>query len=141
MTENRLDAPESGKAARKISFTPPTESYVAAVELTTDAARASTTKNTVQLVKKRRFSTEGVVVPIPSNTSAADLDFVDTLVKGSFAELVLVKRRDINQVVVAKAFHHGTWRSEYLCLAELRVFQNVNSPWLIAFYGFIEVNI
>ncbi|XP_070179626.1 serine/threonine-protein kinase tricornered-like isoform X2 [Littorina saxatilis] len=89
-------------------------------------------------VARRRFSHDKFIKPVPPNTTAADLDFVDTLIEGSFAELIRVRRRDTGQMMVAKAFSHRSWRSEYLCSAELRVLQSVNSPWLIGYYGVIQ---
>ncbi|KAK7104868.1 hypothetical protein V1264_019517 [Littorina saxatilis] len=53
-------------------------------------------------------------------------------------KLMRVRRRDTGQMMVAKAFSHRSWRSEYLCSAELRVLQSVNSPWLIGYYGVIQ---
>ena len=89
---------------------------------------------------RRRFSQDDDIEPVKEDTTAHDLDFVDTLSTGAFADLVLVRRRDTNRVVVAKAFNHGCWRSAYLCSAELRVLQTVNSPWTVAFLGYIQVS-
>lgn len=123
---------------RKVSiFTPPVITAPATLESAGPHESASVE---LPAFVKRRFSQDEAVVPIKENTTAQDLNVVDVLSSGGFADLVLVRWRDTDRVMVAKAFNHASWRSEYLCSAELRVLQNVNSPWIVAFFGYIQVS-
>ena len=88
---------------------------------------------------KHRFSLDVSPVPLPPTISAGDLDYLSTIAQSDFSEVALVRRRDTNKTIVVKAFSRSSWRSQYLCSAELRVFQGVNSPWIVGFYGLIQV--
>ena len=122
---------------RVSTFTPP---VIALSETNGKAAGEHPSASFVLPPVKRRFSQEEDVVPVKDNTTAEDLDVVSVLSSGNFADVILVRRRDTDRVMVAKAFGHGSWRSEYLCSAEVRILQNVNSPWIVAFLGCIQVS-
>lgn len=123
---------------RRVStFTPP---VIALTETNGKSAAEHPSASFVLPPVKRRFSQDENIVPVKVNSTAEDFDVVNVLSSGNFADVILVRRRDADRVMVAKAYGHGSWRSEYLCSAELRILQNVNSPWIVTFLGYIQVS-
>ncbi|KAL8619645.1 hypothetical protein ACOMHN_019700 [Nucella lapillus] len=96
------------------------------------------TSQAEETVLRRKFSHEETPIPIPLDTTAEDLIFIEAISCSTLADVVRVQRKDTKDILIAKAFNHSSWRSEYLCGAELRVLQDVNSPWIVNFYGYIQ---
>lgn len=72
---------------------------------------------------------------LPATLTAADLEYIDTMVSGDFYESVRSRLHGTDRIIVAKAYNRKVWRSEYLFHAELRFLQVVQGPWIVVYLG------